>query len=324
MARTTPTIAHACQDEEETDMASQENLRARQILSDLRAILAPPDREPTIDQLRAGYDTWLTSNFPAPAELRTEPVDADGVAAVWAAMPSTSAGRTIFYLHGGGYMVGSPAGYHAFAAALSQAADARVLLVDYRLAPEYRHPAGVHDVTRAYRWLVKQVPDPGSIVVAGDSAGAGLVVAMLAALRDAGERLPAGAVCLSPWTDLTLSGASIDATAEIDPIVSRAMLENMAGAYLMGDDPRTASPLFTDHTGFPPTLVLVGASEALLDDATQFADKAREAGVDVTLLVADEMYHLWPVMSSFLPEAREAVERIGRFVRERTAEAHAR
>jgi acetyl esterase/lipase len=300
-------------------MASQQNLRARALLSDLRATLAPPDHEPTIEELRAGYETWSTSNFPAPTELRTDPVDADGVPAIWASMPGTSTERTIFYLHGGGYVVGSPAAYQAFASALSQAADARVLLVDYRLAPEHTHPAGAHDATRAYRWLITRQSAPGSTVVAGDSSGGGLTVALLAALREAGDPLPAAAVCISPWTDFTLSGASIDAKAEIDPVVSRAMLENMAGAYLKGADPRAASPLFADLTEFPPTLVLVGASETLLDDATRLVEQAREAGVDAALFVADEVYHLWPLMSSFLPEAREALEKIGRFVRERTA-----
>jgi epsilon-lactone hydrolase len=300
-------------------MASKENLRARQVWEELLAALTPPDHELTPDELRAGYESWATTNFPTPQELRTEQVDADGVPCVWASMPGTSTERTIFYLHGGGYVIGSPNGYRELAAALSQAADARVLLIDYRLAPENPHPAGVQDATIAYRWLVKQEADPANTVVAGDSAGGGLTVALLAALRDAGDRLPAAAVCMSPWVDMTLSGASVDDRAELDPIVSRPLLENMAGAYLMGQDPQTpsASPLFADLSGLPPILILVGTSEALHDDSTRLADRAREAGVDVTLSVADEMYHVWPAMSSFLPEAREAVEEIGRFVQSR-------
>jgi monoterpene epsilon-lactone hydrolase len=302
-------------------MASKENLRARQVWEELLAALTPPDHELTPDELRAGYESWATTNFPTPQELRTEQVDADGVPCVWASMPGTSTERTIFYLHGGGYVIGSPNGYRELAAALSQAADARVLLIDYRLAPENPHPAGVQDATIAYRWLVKQEADPANTVVAGDSAGGGLTVALLAALRDAGDRLPAAAVCMSPWVDITLSGASVDDRAELDPIVSRPLLENMAGAYLMGQDPQTpsASPLFADLSGLPPILILVGTSEALHDDSTRLADRAREAGVDVTLSVADEMYHVWPAMSSFLPEAREAVEEIGRFVQSRTS-----
>jgi acetyl esterase/lipase len=297
-------------------MASKENIRARQVWEEFLAALTPTDHELTPDEMRAGYEKWATTNFPTPAELRTEQVDADGVACVWASMPGTSSERTIFYLHGGGYVVGSPTGYRGFAAALSQAADARVLLVDYRLAPENPHPAAVRDATTAYRWLVKEEADPASTAVAGDSAGGGLALALLTALRDAGDRLPAALVCLSPWVDMSLSSASIDGRAELDPLVSRALLENMAGAYLMGQDPQTASasPLFADLSGLPPTLVVVGTSEALLDDSTRLADRARDAGVDVTLNIVDEMYHVFPTMSSFLPEAREAVEEIGRFV----------
>jgi monoterpene epsilon-lactone hydrolase len=302
-------------------MASKENLRARQLWAELLAALTPPDRELTPDELRAGYENWATTNFPTPPELRTEPVDADGVPCVWASMPGTATERTIFYLHGGGYVIGSPNGYRGFAASLSQAADARVLLIDYRLAPENPHPAGLQDATTAYRWLVKQEADPAYTVVAGDSAGGGLTIALLAAMRDAGDRLPAAAVCMSPWVDMTLSAASVDDRAELDPIVSRPLLENMAGAYLMGQDPQTpsASPLFADLSGLPPILILVGTSEALHDDSTRLADRAREAGVDVTLRVADEMYHVWPAMSSFLPEAREAVQEIGQFVQSRTS-----
>jgi acetyl esterase/lipase len=240
---------------------------------------------------------------------------------MWASMPGTSSERAIFYLHGGGYLIGSPTGYRGLAAALSQEADARVLLVDYRLAPENPHPAAVRDATAAYRWLIKQEADPTSTAVAGDSAGGGLAVALLTALRDGGDRLPAALVCLSPWVDLSLSSASIDARAELDPIVSRALLEDMAGAYLMGQDALTASasPLFAELSGLPPTLVVVGTSEALLDDSTRLADRARQAGVDVTLHVVDGMYHVFPAMSSFLPEAGEAVEQIGQFVQGRTS-----
>lgn len=301
-------------------MASIETLRARRLLEELVAALNAPQPEPTPARLRADLDHWMTTHFPAPPELRTEQVDADGVACVWASMPGTAPERTIVYLHGGAYLLGSPDGYGGFAATLSTAADARVLLVDYRLAPEHPHPAAVDDATAAYRWLVKET-DPAGIVVAGESSGGGLALALLAALRDAGDALPAAAVCISPWADLTLSAASINERAELDPFISRPGLENMAGAYLMGQDPATssASPLFADLTGLPPTLVLVGTSEALLDDSKRLAEVARDAGVDVTLTVVDGMYHLWPMMSSFLPEGREAVDDIGRFVRSRTS-----
>ena len=301
-------------------MASKENSRARQVLEELLMMLAPADRELTPEELRAAYENWCMANVPPPPELSIEEVDADGVPCVWASMPGTSSDRAIFYLHGGGYVIGSSTGYRGFAAALSRAADARVLLVDYRRAPESPHPAAVKDATTAYRWLARGEADPTTTVIAGDSAGGGLTVALLTALRDASDRLPAAAICISAWVDMTMSGASVDDRAPLDPLVSRALLDNMAGAYLMGQNPRTltASPLLADLSGLPPMLILVGTSETLLDDSIRLADRARDAGTDVTLRVADEMYHVWPIMSSFLPEAREAVEEISRFVQSRT------
>jgi acetyl esterase/lipase len=235
-------------------------------------------------------------------------------------MPGTSTNRTIFYLHGGAYVVGSAVGWSGFAAALSRAADARVLLIDFRLAPEHPHPAALDDALTAYRWLVETTSPQAHTVVAGESAGGGLALALLTALHDAGDDLPAAAVLISPWVDMTLTAASLDDRADLDPFTSRAGLEMNVGAYLQGQDPKapSASPLFADLTGLPPTLILVGTNDALLDDATRLNDLARRAGVAVTLNVADEMYHMWPIMSSFLPEARQAVQEIGEFVRAHT------
>ena len=301
-------------------MASRENLRARQLLAEFVAALSPSNHQPTPEELRAGCDHWMTTNFPTPADLHTEKVDADGVPCLWASMPGTSAVRTILYLHGGAYLLGSPNGYRGFAAALSQAADARVLLVDYRLAPENPHPAALDDATTAYLWLTKTT-NSALTVVAGESSGGGLALATLTALRAAGDDLPAAAVCISPWVDMTLTGASLKDNAGLDPFISKLGLEIMSGAYLQGQDPKmpSASPLFADLTGLPPTLVLVGTNEALLDDSTRLADRARHAGVDVTLNIANDMYHMWPFMSSFLPEARKAVQEIGQFVRNHTS-----
>ena len=303
-------------------MVSTENRRVRELLEDFVSTLTPTDHEPTLDELRAACDQWMTTNVPAPPELLTEQVDADGVRCLWAWMPGTSTERTVFYLHGGAYVVGSPAAWCGFAAALSQAADARVLLIDFRLAPENPHPAAVVDALTAYRWLTKATSLPAQIAVAGESAGGGLTLALLTALRDAGEELPAASVFISPWVDMTLSGASLDDRADLDPFTSKPGLELNVGAYLQGQDPKapSASPLFTDLTGLPPSLILVGTNDALLDDSTRLADRARHAGVVVTLNVVDEMYHMWPFMSAFLPEAREAVEQIGEYVRTHTSQ----
>lgn len=300
-------------------MASTENNRARHLLEDFVAALTPTDHEPTLEELRRTCDQWMKTNVSAPPELLVEQVNAGSVPCLWAMMPGTSPERTILYLHGGAYVVGSAVGYLGFAAALSRAADARVLLVDYRLAPENPHPAALDDAVTAYRWLTKSTP-AARTVVAGESSGGGLTVALLTALRDAAEELPAAAVLISPWVDMTLSGDSLDDQAHLDPFTSKAGLEMNAGAYLQGQDPTTpsASPLFADLTGLPPTLILVGTNDALLDDSTRLADRGRNDGVAVTVNLADEMYHMWPLMFSFLPEARQAIEEIESFVRTRT------
>lgn len=299
-------------------MASPENVRAREIQEALLVALGG-DPEATMDDLRAGFEQWSAQYLPAPPELVTEPVDADGVPAVWAHLPGTSSMRTVLHLHGGGFSLGSPSSYGALAAGLSRAADARVLLVDYRLAPEHPYPAGPQDAATAYRWLVKNESDPARTVVSGDSAGGALVVDLLVALRDGGDRLPAAAVGMSGFYDLTLSGESMDRLAERDPLVKRPMAANMVAGYLMGQDARAASPLFADLAGLSPLLLLAGTWETLLDDTTRLAERARAAGVEVTVELGEQMYHVWPSLWPFLPEAQAAMELIGRFVRERTA-----
>jgi phosphinothricin tripeptide acetyl hydrolase len=177
----------------------------------------------------------------------------------------------------------------------------------------------VEDATAAYRWLLEQAVAPARVVIAGDSAGGGLTVATLLALREAGVPLPAAAVCISPWVDLTCGGASYRTKAEADPIVRRAGVEQMAQAYLGPTPPRTplASPLFADLRGLPPLLIHVGSDEVLLDDATQLAERARAAGVEATLEVYERMIHVWHWFLPMLAEAETAVEAIGRFVRAR-------
>jgi acetyl esterase/lipase len=202
---------------------------------------------------------------------------------------------------------------------VSRAAAARVLLVDYRLAPEYPHPAAVQDATAAYRWLLAQGCKPGRLAIAGDSAGGGLTVATLVALRDAGTPLPAAGVCLSPWVDLEGVGESMRAKADLDPMVYHDGLLQMAALYLNGLDPRTplAAPLYADLRGLPPLLIQVGTAETLLDDSVRLAARAREADVDVTLEPWDDMIHVFQAFAGVLPEGQQAVDRIGEFVRAR-------
>jgi len=286
----------------------------------VRAHLAklPPSDSLTTAERRAQYER-AEKVFPTPPEVKVERVNAPAAPAEWLRPPSAAPGRVVLYLHGGGYVIGSPRSHRHLAAAVAGAAGASALLLDYRLAPEHPFPAAVEDATAAYRWLLDQAIAPEHIVIAGDSAGGGLTVATLLALREARVPLPAGGVCISPWVDLTCSGASYATKAAADPIVRRAGVEEMARAYLGATPPRTplASPLFADLRGLPPLLIHVGSDEVLLDDAVQLAERAKAAGVDATLEIYDRMIHVWHWFLPMLDEAQTAVEAIGRFVRSR-------
>jgi len=286
----------------------------------VRAHLAklPPSDSLTTAERRAQYER-AEKVFPTPAEVKVERVNAPAAPAEWLRPPSAMPGRVVLYLHGGGYVIGSPRSHRHLAAAIAGAAEASALLLDYRLAPEHPFPAAVEDATAAYRWLLDQAIAPERIVIAGDSAGGGLTVATLLALREARVPLPAGGVCISPWVDLTCSGGSYGTKADADPIVRRSGVEEMARAYLGATPPRTplASPLFADLRGLPPLLIHVGSDEVLLDDAVQLAARAKAGGVDATLEIYDRMIHVWHWFLPMLEEAETAVAAIGRFVRSR-------
>ncbi|HEY7436809.1 MAG TPA: alpha/beta hydrolase [Methylomirabilota bacterium] len=284
----------------------------------VRAHLAklPPSDSLTTAERRAQYER-AEKVFPTPADVKVERVNAPVAPAEWLRPPSAAPGRVVLYLHGGGYVIGSPRSHRHLAAAIAATGGASALLLDYRLAPEHPYPAAVEDATAAYRWLLDQAVAPEHIVIAGDSAGGGLTVATLLALREARVPLPAGGVCISPWVDLTCGGASYATKAAADPIVRRAGVEEMARAYLGATPPRTplASPLFADLRGLPPLLIHVGTDEVLLDDAVQLAERAKSAGVDATLEIYDRMVHVWHWFLPMLDEAQTAVDAIGRFVR---------
>jgi phosphinothricin tripeptide acetyl hydrolase len=289
----------------------------------VRAHLAklPPSESMTVAELRAQYER-AEKFFPTPPDVAIGHVAIGGVPAEWLTPPGARADSAVLYLHGGGYVIGSPRSHRHLAAAVGTAARSRVLLPDYRLAPEHAFPAAVDDAVAAYRWLMDRAIAPARIVIAGDSAGGGLTVATLLALRDGGVPLPAGGVCISPWVDLTCGGGSYATRAGADPIVKRAGVEEMATAYLGGRDATTplASPLFADLHGLPPLLVHVGDDEVLLDDAVQLAERARKAGVEATLEVWPKMIHVWHWFFPMLDEGQAAIDRIGEFVRARTAQ----
>ena len=255
---------------------------------------------------------------PVPDDVQVTEVTAGGVPAYWLDAQGTDAGRVLIFLHGGGFEFGSVRSDGELAARLGRAAGMRVLFPEYRLAPEHHFPAAIDDVIAAYRWLrTDQRLRASSIAVAGDSAGGGLAVGLLVATRDAGEALPAAAALMSPTVDLTSSGASMTERVDQDPISTPAMLRQFAADYLAGADPRTplASPLFAALTGLPPLLVLVGTADLLLSDSERLAAKADRAGVDVTLEIGEGLPHVYPIMLG-TPEAAEATEQIGKFLRD--------
>jgi epsilon-lactone hydrolase len=304
-------------------MASSELEQARQWYADLLVALAPaPGEEPTPQGMREGYEK-ACAEIRVPDDVSYETTEVGGVPGEWSTASDAGPERTIIYLHPGGYSVGSAKGHRHIAGAYSRASGARVLALDYRLAPEHPHPAAVEDVVAAFDSLLQAGTPAESITILGESAGGGLSLASLVALRDREGAVPACGVAVSPWTDLTLSGDSMDSKAGEDPVNSREMLSGLAAGYLMGGDPRAplASPLFADLTGLPPLMVMAGSAEVLLDDAVRFAETAEQAGVETELVIAPEMFHAWTDFEWFLPEANEAIERIADFVRARAAEA---
>ena len=247
-------------------------------------------------------------------------VNAGGVTAEWVTAEGAPESRVVLYLHGGGYIIGSTRTHRPLMAELSQASGARVLGLDYRLAPEHPFPAPIEDAVAAYRWLLNEGYDPARIAVAGDSAGGGLTVAALVQIRYVGLPMPGAAVCISPWVDMEGLGESMETRADADPMVGKEGLLLSAKTYLGGSDPRAplAAPLYADLRGLPPTLIQVGDAEVLLDDSTRLAGIAREAGVHVEMDVWDDMIHVWHLFAPILPEGRQALSQAGEFIKKHT------
>jgi len=276
---------------------------------------ATPETPLSPQQVAALRAQDATIPMPRPPGVSIEAVDAGGVPALWVTPEGARATRTILFLHGGGYIFLTASRFTPVMAELAKAAGARCLGLDYRRAPEHPFPAPVDDAVAAYRWLLDQGIAPGSIALAGDSAGGGLVIAALLAIRDRGLPLPAAGCSISPWTDLKVAGESADGVA--DPVVSGAALRMMATTYLAGADPANpyASPLYADLKGLPPLHVQVGAREALLDDSRRFVEAARRAGVDVTSLEHEDVAHMWIFYDALMPESQAAFQAIGDFLR---------
>ncbi|HEX2953960.1 MAG TPA: alpha/beta hydrolase [Bacillota bacterium] len=253
-----------------------------------------------------------------PAGVEVIPVSIDNMYAEWLMPAHNQKQRIILYIHGGGYVSGSCSDHRAIVAnRIAKDCEAATLLFEYRLAPEYPYPAALDDSVKAYRWLLAQNIAPSNIIIVGESAGGGLCLATLIALRDQELPLPAAAVAISPWTDLKCTGASYRTKNKVS--VAPLNSWNVFSRHYVGDsDPGLpwVSPLYGDLRGLPPLFIVAGEADELVDDSIRFAEKAKAAGVDVTLRVGESMIHCYPLLPPFIPEARQAMKEICTFIKE--------
>ena len=278
----------------------------------------PLNSNATLEEMRAGMEA---GSFPATEAATVTSVDANGVPGEWVTVPESDPNRRMLYVHGGGYVMGSPVTHRRLCEGIARAGECAVLNLDYRMAPEHVFPAAVDDAMVGLQFMQENGPDgPGaaeSVFVGGDSAGGGLMLATLLAARERGVAMPDGGVGISVWSDLAITGESIQTRSGVDPLITdESMVTNMAAMYLGDADPETplASPLYADYAGLPPLILQVGDHEVLLSDTTRVAERARAAGVEVTEEVWDEMFHVWHAFAPMLPEGQQAIDRIGEFI----------
>lgn len=283
--------------------------------SDLRdKWLENPDY--TYDDIRGIFEDWL-AQFEIPEGSVFERVSVGGVPCIWADAPNAERDRVIIHYHSGGYLIGSAHGYRSFGGFLSAATGCRILMPDYRLAPEHPFPAGADDALAVYRGVLDAGISPAKVVLCGDSAGGGLALVTLLRISDAGLPRPAGGIAISPLADFTHSGASRKSNEGVDPLVTMKQLLAMGDTYC-GDRPcdePLLSPVFADWSGLPPLLLMAGEIEMLRDDARLCAQAAISGGVEVTYLEGKEMAHIWTLYADRLAQARESLADIDWFVR---------
>ena len=287
----------------------------------LRAKLASRPRSDDYRQRRRDIDARGLQYGLGP-DVKVEPVTANGVRAEWTSTPRDNSDAALLYLHGGGYVIGPLDSHRHLVAEAGRAAGCWALALDYRLAPENPFPAAVEDAVAGYRYLLARGLKSGRIAIAGDSAGGGLVVAAMLAIRDAGLPQPGCGWCISPWVDMEVTGETMVSKATVDPTVQKAGILDMARLYLNAADPRSplAAPIYADLTGLAPLLVQVGAAETLLDDAIRLARVAGAADVRVDLQIWPEMMHVWHLFHPELKAGQRGIEEGGAFVRSHTAE----
>jgi monoterpene epsilon-lactone hydrolase len=302
-------------------MPSNEAEAVLQLNRDLReAWLANPNY--TFDDMRRIFEEWL-AQFAIPEGTRITPVECNGVPCLWADAPGSAHDRVVVHFHSGGYLMGSAHGYRSFGGYLAGVTGCRVLLVDYRLAPENPFPSAIEDALAAYKWLLAQQVDPAKILICGDSAGGGLALVTLQQLRDEGLPLPAGGVSISPLADFTHTVESRVINSDRDPLVTMDLIAALGVTYCGEIDPKDPriSPIFGNWSGLPPLLIFAGEIEMLRDDGKVSAQAAARAGVDATYVEGEGMAHIWTLYADRLPEAREALDQIGAFARKHLADA---
>ena len=282
----------------------------------LRAKLASRPRSDDYRQRRKDIDARGLA-YGLAADVGVEPVTANGIRAEWTTTPKDARDAALLYLHGGGYVIGSLDSHRHLAAEAGRAAGIAALALDYRLAPEHPFPAAVDDALAGFRFLLGRGISPGRVAIAGDSAGGGLVVAAMLAIREAGLPQPGCGWCISPWVDMEAIGETMTSKAATDPTVQRAGLLDMAKMYLSGADPRSplAAPIYGNLSGLAPVMIQVGACETLLDDALRLAKIGGAADVRVDLQIWPEMIHVWHLFHPELKAGRQAIEAGGAYVR---------
>ena len=276
----------------------------------------PYSEDKSIEQLREETEI-SASRIPLPENTKTEKILADNVNAEWISCGNVDTDKIFMFIHGGGYYRGSIASTRATVARISAQANIKCLSVDYRLAPEHPFPAAIDDIYTVYNWLLKQGFNPQNIIVSGQSAGGGLCLALLLKIKDNKGSQPKGAVAISPWTDLSQSGKTMETNADVDPVISKKYLDRMAGLYLKDTSFSLplASPLFGDLSGLPSILVQVGTAETMLDDSRRFVEKAKKAKVDIHIEIWKDMFHGWHGNAHILKDAEKAIHNIGNFCR---------
>ena len=290
-------------------MAQSEIDAVRALLKSKPRPVGWPERRKRLDEVGT---VW-----PIADDVKLTAVDVDGIPGEYSIAPDSDDSRVLVFFHGGGYCSGSIESHRRLVTEAGRAARMRTLGVAYRLAPEHPFPAAYDDALTAWRFLRNQGIAAAHVAIGGDSAGAGLTVALISRLRDGHEEIPACAWLVSPWTDLTMSGSTLVSKAAVDPLIHKEYLNELADAYLPAGmerkDPRV-SPLYADLRNFPPMLIQIGSNETLLDDATRLAARAGAADVAVALEIWPHMIHAWPLWNAHLEDGRRALTNAGSFV----------